>query len=134
MGVFDGVSAGSVIVRVADVDRAVDWYRDKFDIEPLYVGADGEHRIAGYQLGGLIVSLWQLPADQAERPDPAVSTYPVFVTDDIDAAHDAVLFKGLTTTGIRESETTRFFQVDDLDGNRWEFAAGLVTSTPTRTE
>jgi uncharacterized glyoxalase superfamily protein PhnB len=133
MGVFDGVSTGSVIVRVTDIDKAVDWYRSNFDIEPLYVGADGEHRIAGYQLGGLIVSLWQLPADATERPDADVATYPVFVTDDIDAAHDALLMKGLTTTGIRQSETTRFFQVDDMDGNRWEFAAGIVTSTPTRT-
>jgi uncharacterized glyoxalase superfamily protein PhnB len=126
MGVFDGVSAGSVIVRVADVDAAVDWYRANFDIEPLYVGADGEHRIAAYHLGNLVVSLWQLPAD-AGRPDADIATYPVFVTDDLDGAHDALLANGLTTTGIRQSATTRFFQVNDLDGNRWEFAAGLVT-------
>jgi hypothetical protein len=85
-------------------------------------------------LGGLIVSLWQLPAGRVERPNADVATYPVFVTDDLDAAHDAVVTKGLVTTGIRQSATTRFFQLEDLDGNRWEFAAALNASTPTRTE
>jgi hypothetical protein len=37
MGVFDWVSTGSVILRVADIDAAVDWYRANFEIEPLSV-------------------------------------------------------------------------------------------------
>jgi catechol 2,3-dioxygenase-like lactoylglutathione lyase family enzyme len=122
MGVFDGVSMGAIILRVADVEAAVDWYRANFEIEPLRVGADGQHRIATYALGGIVVSLWQLPADCNDRPDPDICSYPVFVTDDLDAAHQELVSKALKTTGIRQSTVTRFFQTQDPDGNRWEFS------------
>jgi len=122
MGLFDRVSMGAIILRVRDVDAAVDWYRASFEIEPLRVGVDGQHRIATYALGGLVVSLWQLPAERHDRPNTDVCPYPVFVTGDLDSAHDALVSKGLNTTGIRESTLTRFFQTEDLDGNRWEFS------------
>jgi catechol 2,3-dioxygenase-like lactoylglutathione lyase family enzyme len=122
MGLFDSVSMGAIILRVRDVDAAVDWYRASFDIEPLGVGVDGQHRIATYVLGGFVVSLWQLPAGCRDRPNVDVCPYPVFVTDDLDGAHGALVSKGLNTTGIRESTLTRFFQTEDLDGNRWEFS------------
>lgn len=122
MGLFDEVTMGTVILRVASVDAAVEWYRTNFSIEPLRVGTDGEHRIASYSLGGLVVSLWQLPAGCTDRPNLDVCPYPVFVTKDIVTAHDALLSKGLKTTGIRSSAVARFFQTEDLDGNRWEFS------------
>ena len=46
--------------------------------------------------GGLIVSLWQLPSGCADRPNADVCPYPVFVTADLDAAHDALVSKGDT--------------------------------------
>jgi hypothetical protein len=113
---------GAIILRVADIDAAVQWYRANFEVEPLGVGADGEHRIASYELGGLIVSLWQLPSGCTSRPNTDVCPYPVFVTEDLDGSHEALVSKGLKTTGIRRSTFTRFFQTDDLDGNRWEFS------------
>lgn len=122
MGLFDDVTMGAIILRVASVDAAIEWYRANFEIEPLHVGADGEHRIASYSLGGLVVSLWQRPAGCTERPHTDVCPYPVFVTNDIDQAHDALVSKGLKTTGIRASTIARFFQTEDLDGNRWEFS------------
>jgi hypothetical protein len=44
------------------------------------------------------------------------------VTDDLETAHHALISKGLKTTGIGQSAITRFFQTEDLDGNRWEFS------------
>jgi uncharacterized glyoxalase superfamily protein PhnB len=121
MGLFDKVSMGAIILRVADIDAAIDWYRSNFEIEPLRVGADGDHRIASYALGDLVVSLWQLPAGCNVRPNADVCAYPVFVTENLDTAHQALASKGLETAGIRHSTITRFFQTQDLDGNRWEF-------------
>jgi hypothetical protein len=129
MGLFNRVSMGAIILRVADVDAAVEWYRANFEVEPLRVGADGQHRIATYALGGLVLSLWQLPADCDDRPNTDVSAYPVFVTDDLDTAHHALVSKGLNTTGIRQSTITRFFQTEDLDGNRWEFSEAYWESS-----
>jgi hypothetical protein len=122
MGLFDDVTIGAIILRVASVDAAIEWYRANLEIEPVRVGADGEHPIATYSLGGMMVSLWQLPVGCTDRPHTDVCPYPVFVTKDIGRAHEALVSKGLRTTGIRASTSTRFFQTEDLDGNRWEFS------------
>ena len=73
-------------------------------------------------MGGLVISLWELPAGCHDRPNTDVCPYPVFVTDELAPAHDVLVSKGLRTTGIRQSAVTRFFQTEDLDGNRWEFS------------
>lgn len=76
----------------------------------------------------MVVSLWQLPAGCTDRPDTNVCPYPVFITNDIDQAHEALVSKGLKTTRIRASTSTRFFQTEDLDGNRWEFSEAYSES------
>lgn len=120
--VFDTVTLGSLIIRVTDVDEAVAWYRRVFGLEPVHVGADGEHRIAAYVAGGLVLSLWQLPEGESARPNVDVCPYPVFVTTDIDAVHKRIVAAGVSTTGLLRSANNTFFQLEDLDGNRWEFA------------
>lgn len=60
-------------------------------------------------LGGVVVSLWQLPAGCTDRPNADVCPYSLFVMTYIEAAHDAMGSKGLKTTGIRTNTITRFF-------------------------
>ena len=80
-GIFDDASMVSTVVRVRDVAASVAWYREKLGLEPIHVGADGpEHPIAVYTIAGSVVSLWQLPANQARvRADNDRNSYVVVV-------------------------------------------------------
>ena len=64
--IFADASMVSTVVRVRDVAASVAWYREKLGLEPIHVGADrSAHPIAVYRIAGSVVSLWQLPANQA---------------------------------------------------------------------
>jgi catechol 2,3-dioxygenase-like lactoylglutathione lyase family enzyme len=96
------------IFQVADIDRAVDWYRDVLGLTPIWRWED---RTAGMSIGDL-----ELYLDQTDHPSP--SHVSVFV-DDADAAYEqyraagAMFADGLETKpwGIRR------FTVRDPDGN-----------------
>lgn len=55
--IFDDASMVTTIMRVRDVAASVSWYREKLELEPVHVGADGpEHPIAVYTISGAVVS------------------------------------------------------------------------------
>jgi catechol 2,3-dioxygenase-like lactoylglutathione lyase family enzyme len=114
----------STIVRVADLDASVAWIRDKLGIEPLHVGADGEHPIAAYAIAGMVMSLWQLPAGvRHDRASDDTSSYVVIVVDDDPADVRTELERRNVEVGaLRESANASFFWFYDPDGNRFEIA------------
>ena len=67
-GVFDDGAMVSTVLRVRDVGASVRWYRGKLGLEPIHVGADGDHPLAVYRIAGSVVSLWQLPV-VLDKPD-----------------------------------------------------------------
>jgi hypothetical protein len=44
-GIFDDAATASTVVRVRDVAASVGWYREKLGLEPIHVGAQGDHPI-----------------------------------------------------------------------------------------
>jgi catechol 2,3-dioxygenase-like lactoylglutathione lyase family enzyme len=127
-GVFDDASMVSTIVRVRDVAASVAWYREKLGLEPIHVGADGpEHPIAVYTIAGAVVSLWQLPANQARvREDNDRNTYVVVVLNgDLEPARRVLIDRGVDVGEVRRSTNNEFVWFHDLDGNRFELSRPL---------
>ncbi|PXX05386.1 VOC family protein [Mycolicibacterium moriokaense] len=127
-GVFDDASMVSTIVRVRDVAASVAWYREKLGLEPIHVGADGpENPIAVYTIAGAVVSLWQLPANQARvREENDRNSYVVVVLNgDLDAARRALIDRGVDVGEVRRSANNEFVWFHDLDGNRFELSRPL---------
>jgi catechol 2,3-dioxygenase-like lactoylglutathione lyase family enzyme len=127
-GLFDDASMVSTVVRVRDVAASVAWYREKLGLEPIHVGADGpEHPIAVYTIAGAVVSLWQLPANQARvREDNDRNSYVVVVMNgDLEPARRVLIDRGVDVGEIRKSANNEFVWFHDLDGNRFELSRPL---------
>ena len=85
-GIFDNASMVSTVLRVLDITASVRWYREKLGLEPVHVGADGDHPIAVYRIAGSVVSLWQLPVGQArvrDDNDPADTNVVIVLDGDL---------------------------------------------------
>jgi catechol 2,3-dioxygenase-like lactoylglutathione lyase family enzyme len=127
-GIFDEASMVSTVVRVRDVAASVAWYREKLGLEPIHIGADGpEHPIAVYTIAGAVVSLWQLPANQARvRVDNDRNSYVVVVLNgDLEPARRALIDRGVDVGEVRRSANNEFVWFHDLDGNRFELSRPL---------
>jgi catechol 2,3-dioxygenase-like lactoylglutathione lyase family enzyme len=127
-GVFDDASMVATVVRVRDVAASVAWYREKLGLEPIHVGADGpENPIAVYAIAGAVVSLWQLPSNQARvREDNDRNTYVVVVLNgDLETARRELIDRGVDIGEVRRSANNEFVWFHDLDGNRFELSRPL---------
>jgi catechol 2,3-dioxygenase-like lactoylglutathione lyase family enzyme len=127
-GVFDDASMVATVVRVRDVAASVAWYREKLGLEPIHVGADGpENPIAVYTIAGAVVSLWQLPSNQARvREDNDRNTYVVVVLNgDLETARRELIDRGVDIGEVRRSANNEFVWFHDLDGNRFELSRPL---------
>jgi catechol 2,3-dioxygenase-like lactoylglutathione lyase family enzyme len=127
-GLFDDASMVSTVVRVRDVAASVAWYREKLGLEPIHVGADGpEHPIAVYTIAGAVVSLWQLPPNQARvREDNDRNSYVVVVMNgDLEPARRALRDRGVDVGEVRRSANNEFVWFHDPDGNRFELSRPL---------
>lgn len=112
----------ATVLRVRDVSESVRWWREKLGVEPLHVGADGDHPIAAFVVAGSIVSLWQLPAgEQRTKDDNDRNSYVVLVVgDDLVGLRDDLVGRGVDADEPRRSAGNEFFWFHDPDGNRFE--------------
>jgi catechol 2,3-dioxygenase-like lactoylglutathione lyase family enzyme len=127
--VFERAEMMATIIRVHDVAASVEWYRDKLDLHPLYVGSDGpEHPIAAFAIAGSVISLWQLPpGPRRPRDHTDLSTYVVaVVTGDLEAQRRALEARGVEVGELRRSANNEFFWFYDPDGNRFELSRPLT--------
>ncbi len=127
-GIFDDASMVSTVVRVRDVGASVAWFRESLGLEPIHVGADGpEHPIAVFTIAGSVISLWQLPANQAGVPaDNNRDSYVVVVmTGDLEPVRRALIDRGIDVGEVRRTANNEFVWFHDLDGNRFELSRPL---------
>ena len=127
-GIFDDASMVATVVRVRDVAASVRWYREKLELEPIHLGADGpDHPIATYAIAGSVVTLWQLPSGQARAgQDNDRNTYvAVVMKDDLEPARRALIEKGVEVGEVRRSANNEFVWFHDPDGNRFELSRPL---------
>ncbi len=124
---FDDASMVSTVLRVRDVAASVRRYREKLGLEPIYVGADGDHPIALCRIAGSVVSMWQLPAGQERlRDDNDRNTYIVVVMNsDLVPVRQELFDRGVDVGEIRRSADNEFVWFHDLDGNRFELSRPL---------
>jgi catechol 2,3-dioxygenase-like lactoylglutathione lyase family enzyme len=129
MGIAGEVTSGSMVVRVADRDRTVEWFRRMLDLEPVLIANDGVgHPLAVYRLAGLQFALWQLPAGLTRlREENRRNSFLSFNAPDPRAVHARLAAAGVDVSSFSESEHHAFFYFHDPDSNRYE-----ITSPPTR--
>lgn len=105
---------------VADLDAAVDWYRDVLGLEPIAVGED-QHPYATYTVGSALFvleptdALWQgkgTTGSGAATINLVTDRDPGEVLDDLRAA-------GAECSDIVDSPGFSSFLVTDPDGNRF---------------
>jgi len=120
---LDDVEMATVVLRVADLERSVEWYREKLGLAPLHRGADGNTPpYAVYDVSGVIVTVWQLweGQDRANENNDRNSYVILVYGGDIVALHQRLVTAGVKTDAMRDSANNRFFWFYDPDNKRRE--------------
>lgn len=126
---FEGLgSIGQIHVSVADIDRAVSFYRDVLRVPFLFQVAG--QPMAFFDCGGVRLYLG-VPESEAFRANPLL----YFAVDDVDEAHRALSVRGVTFRGephlVHRTESfelwVAFFQ--DPDGNNLAIMAERPATT-----
>jgi catechol 2,3-dioxygenase-like lactoylglutathione lyase family enzyme len=113
------VAMAATSLYVSDIDKAVEWYRDKLGLEPHMPGTDGD-RYAGYLLGGAIVVLEPIEAAlESAGPGAESTTVNLVVEREPAVVRDALLARGVECGSLVESPGFLSFLIRDLDGNRF---------------
>jgi catechol 2,3-dioxygenase-like lactoylglutathione lyase family enzyme len=123
--ILDEATSGGPLLRVADRDRTVNWFRNVLGIEPLIVASDGaDHPFAAFMVGGMHFAVWQLPPGVVRsRDDNDRNTYLVFTHPEPKRAYDALRASGADIGKLHESEHHSFFWFHDPDDNRYEISS-----------
>lgn len=119
------VQMATVVLRVADLERSIDWYRDRLGMSPIHRDADGDTPpYAVYDVSGVVVTVWQLPPgqDRSAQDNDRNSYVILLYGGDIDALHKRLVTAEINVEPMRESANNRFFWFYDPDNNRWEVA------------
>jgi catechol 2,3-dioxygenase-like lactoylglutathione lyase family enzyme len=119
--VFSGF--GSVVHRVADLDRSVRWYREALGLEPIHRQDDDPgNTIAVLAIGSTMLTLWQLAPGQELHTGAMTGTYVILTTMDVEASRAELLARGASPEPIVDYPPFRLFWVFDPDGNRIELS------------
>jgi catechol 2,3-dioxygenase-like lactoylglutathione lyase family enzyme len=122
--IFDEVTLATPLLRVADRDRTVEWFRSVLGLEPLVVASDGEHPFAAFAVAGSVFAVWQLPAGvMRSRDENDRNTYLALTHPDPKRAHAELAAAGVEVGRLTESNRHSYFWFYDPDGNRYEVAS-----------
>jgi catechol 2,3-dioxygenase-like lactoylglutathione lyase family enzyme len=118
-GPLGTVSLAATSLYVADIDRAIAWYRDKLGLEPAMAGTDGD-RYASYLLGGVFVVLEPVEAAlEAAGPGGESTTVNLLVDREPADVRTELVRRGVACGPVVDSPGFSSFLVRDLDGNRF---------------
>lgn len=109
-------SINHITYNVRDKHKALRWYEDILGIKQIPKMVDGDHLYWLQLPSGAMVHI-------IENPDApsAPSHHTAFEVDDIEAACEALVAKGIETTDIQtRNDGQRAFYLNDPDGNRIE--------------
>lgn len=109
----------TIIVRVRDLGRATQWYRENLRLAPSF--EDPHERLAVLATAeGSSLTLWELKAGELLAPSDAAGSYPIFAVADAPGAHQLLRAQGVELEPLAHAEGVCFFGFRDLDGNRLE--------------
>ena len=109
-------SINHITYNVKDKDAALTWYQNILGLQQIPKMVNSDHLYWLQLPSGAMVHI-------IENPDApsAPSHHTAFEVDDIQAARDAWLGKGIVTTDIQtRNDGQRAFYLHDLDGNKIE--------------
>ena len=113
------ITMAATTLYVSDIDKAIDWYRDKLGLEPSMPGTD-EFRYAGYLLGGVFIVLEPIEAAvEAVGPGAESTTVNLIVENDPAVVRDALMARGVACGRLVESPGFASFLMRDVDRNRF---------------
>lgn len=114
---FDRID--TCILRVADCEAAVAWYAAALGLQASFT--DPAERLAVLPLAhGTSLTLWQCKAGEPAPDRDAPGAFPIFATQDAAASREELQRRGVRVGKLLESPGVRYFDFQDLDGNRFE--------------
>ena len=130
MSIADEFVRTSVVVRVAERDRTVEWFRRTLGLEPMMISADGaDYQIATYRLANTNIVILQLSAGMTrDRADSDRNTFLALMHPEPRAIHAVLLAADADVGPLSGSEQHVFFFLHDPDGNRYEISSLPTTS------
>jgi catechol 2,3-dioxygenase-like lactoylglutathione lyase family enzyme len=111
----------TVIVRVRNLEQARDWYQQRLGLDPVYFDANERLVVCGFG-GATSLTIWELkPEEEPSFSSGNLGTYPIFFSEDIEAAHQDLAERGVKVGSIQEGNGgVRWFRFWDLEGNIFE--------------
>ncbi len=117
MSVFKGLD--TVLLRVHDIERSREWYRDCLDFPDPYF--DPEERLAVFDPGGTTsITLWELKTGEPPVSREHARTFPIFSVVDARATWTELRDRGVAVGPVVESGGVTYFTFEDPDGNLLE--------------
>ncbi|UTR13713.1 VOC family protein [Salipaludibacillus sp. LMS25] len=105
----------TVFLHVANLNDAVNWYKDVFGFNSVFESDDGRHeRYTVLEVGETSMTLLE-----KNSVNNGALTYPIlyFFADDIEKTHHKVKNHSLDCSDITFEDGVTFFEFKDLDGN-----------------
>ncbi|MEW6524647.1 MAG: VOC family protein [Bacillota bacterium] len=115
-GVFKHLD--TVIIRVSDLARSREWYRERLGFSVVYA-LDGPERLVVLDAGRqMSLTLWELRPGEELVAAGALGTYPIFAVDDIHATHRLLTQRDVRCTPVVDGGgVVLWFLLYDPDGN-----------------
>jgi catechol 2,3-dioxygenase-like lactoylglutathione lyase family enzyme len=115
---------GTIIHRVSDLQRSLDWYEKKLGLAAFDLHSeDPKDTHALFLIGTTVLTLWQARPDEEIGPTGAIgSPHIVLLVQDVDAVHAELTERGVEPHPLFDYGEYRQFYVFDPDGNRIEVA------------
>ncbi|WP_053217808.1 VOC family protein [Virgibacillus senegalensis] len=104
----------TVFLQVSNLERAVQWYKEVFDLDTVFESDGSNDRYTVLQVGETPITLMENKTVNNES-----LTHPIlyFFSDDIDSAHDKVKSHSKDCSDVTLEDGVNFFEFKDLDGN-----------------
>ena len=116
-GVFRGLD--TVVLRVRDIRRATEWYREKLGFAEPYF--DPGERLAVFDLGGTTsLTLWELKPGEVRDSREHAGTFPIFSVTDARETWAVLRERGVDVAPLVDGGGVTYFPFRDLDGNLLE--------------
>jgi catechol 2,3-dioxygenase-like lactoylglutathione lyase family enzyme len=115
---------GTIIYRVRDVQRSLQWYEDGLGLIAFDVHTkDPNDTHALFAIGNAILTLWQArPDEELGELGAIASPHVVWLVGDLEAVHAELRERGVEPQPIFAYGKYRQFYMFDPDGNRIEVA------------
>ena len=125
---FDQID--TFVIRVTDYEAAVAWYAATLGLRASFT--DPAEGLAVLPLAhGTSLTLWQCKTGECAPARGAPAAFPIFATPDAAAALAELKCRGVRAGSLVEGAGVRYFDFQDLDGNRLEACQVLVVQGPS---